>query len=105
MRGRQKGFTLIELLVVVGIIAALAAILIPNVARFVGRGQAEGAVAEKDSVQAAIDAAMADNGLLTVTENTGGVTDFSTVTDIDPGAGTVALYPTYMRLKDAKYGP
>ena len=117
--GRQRGFTLIELLVVVGILAALAAILIPNVARFVGRGQQEGAAAEMDSIQAAMDAAMADKGFLTVAASPGGgVEDFSVAdtetvvpetgegADIDPdGAATLYLYPTYLRLEHAKYGP
>jgi len=35
----NSGFTLIELLVVVGIMAALAAIVVPNVARFVAPGR------------------------------------------------------------------
>ncbi|MCI0811046.1 MAG: prepilin-type N-terminal cleavage/methylation domain-containing protein, partial [Chloroflexi bacterium] len=34
----QKGFTLIELLVVVGIIVALAAVIVPLVIQFSGRG-------------------------------------------------------------------
>ena len=36
----QKGFTLIELLVVVGIIVALAAVIVPMVIQFSGRGDA-----------------------------------------------------------------
>ena len=36
----QKGFTLIELLVVVGIIVALAAVIVPLVVQFSGRGDA-----------------------------------------------------------------
>jgi len=101
---RQKGFTLIELLVVVGIMAALAAIIVPNVARFVGSGRSEGAAAEGDAVQAGIDAAMADLGLKSgdVNDNLGAaVTDFSTYA-VD--GGTTMLYPEYIRIGTAKYG-
>jgi len=121
----QKGFTLIELLVVVGIMAALAAIIIPNVAKFVGVGQTQGAATEKDAVQTAMDAAIADNGFLTVTpETTGAGTlakPFSQVTigTANPGQGLLT-YPVYLfgttnpndnsvsdyvRFDVAKYGP
>lgn len=114
----QKGFTLIELLVVVGILAALAAILVPNVARFVGTGREEGAEAEKDSVQSAMDAAIADLGLPGVIDRTGqDITEFGLtgaapiVTNFDPdGAGPllprdVYLFPDYLRFENAHYGP
>jgi len=42
----QKGFTLIELLVVVGIIVALAAVIVPLVIQFSGRGDTGAANAE-----------------------------------------------------------
>ena len=44
--GDQKGFTLIELLVVVGIIVALAAVIVPLVVRFSDRGEQGASVAE-----------------------------------------------------------
>ncbi|MBU2009540.1 MAG: type II secretion system GspH family protein [Chloroflexi bacterium] len=99
----QKGFTLIELLVVVGIMAALAAIIVPNVARFVGSGQTEGAAAEGDALQAGMDAAIADNGFTAVVAGVT-VTDFATY-DIDPDAvGVLYLYPEYLRIQVPKYG-
>jgi len=57
---KQRGFTLIELLVVIGIIAALAAVVIPNVSRFMGAGQTAADQAEFTNVQTAVDAWLAD---------------------------------------------
>ena len=56
----QRGFTLVELLVVIGIIGALAAVVIPNVSRFAGSGDTAANSTEVQTVQAAIDLYMAD---------------------------------------------
>ncbi len=61
LRSGDSGFTLVELLVVVGIIVALAAVIIPNVASFANRGDTGAQAAERDNIQAAIDTYMADN--------------------------------------------
>ena len=59
----EKGFTLIELLIVVAILGVLAAVVIPNVGRFIGRGETEAADTEFANVQTAIIAMMVDNQL------------------------------------------
>ncbi|MFC1906027.1 type II secretion system protein [Chloroflexota bacterium] len=62
-RRGQKGFTLIELLIVVAILGVLAAVIIPNVGRFLGRGEEEARRTEKTTVQNAVFTMMIDNEL------------------------------------------
>ncbi len=59
----EKGFTLIELLIVVAILGVLAAVVIPNVGRFIGRGEEEAQDTEFANMQAAVSAMMVDNEL------------------------------------------
>ena len=59
----ERGFTLIELLIVVAILGVLAAVIVPNVSRFFGRGEEEARKTEKHNVQLAIGMMMADNEL------------------------------------------
>ena len=63
----QRGFTLIEMVVVIGIIVALAAVIVPLVIQFSGSGAAAAQDAEWDTVQTTIDTMMADNEMTTVT--------------------------------------
>ncbi|MBN1643518.1 MAG: type II secretion system protein [Dehalococcoidales bacterium] len=62
----EKGFTLIELLIVVAILGVLAAVVIPNVGRFIGRGQTEAAATELSNIQAAVTSMMTDNNISTL---------------------------------------
>ena len=80
----EKGFTLIELLIVVAILGVLAAVVIPNVGRFIGRGETEAGETEFANIQSAVVAMMTDNGLSTlptpVSANTSNMSQFPDTT-------------------------
>jgi prepilin-type N-terminal cleavage/methylation domain-containing protein len=57
----EHGFTLIELLVVVAILGVLAAVAVPNVGRFIDKGQEESYATELHNIQTAVMAMLADS--------------------------------------------
>jgi len=83
----EKGFTLIELLIVVAILGVLAAVVIPNVGRFIGRGEEEAAETELANIQSAVVSMMVDNGIdllpNPVTTATGNMSDFPSPNSTD----------------------
>ena len=89
----EKGFTLIELLIVVAILGVLAAVVIPNVGRFIGRGESEASDTEFSNVQAAVQAMMVDNGLATLPNPVGVATsDMSAFPDSTSACTVDKLY-------------
>ena len=90
----EKGFTLIELLIVVAILGVLAAVVIPNVGRFIGRGKTEAAATELSSIQSAVTAMMTDQSLTSLTGNitTAATNDMSLFPSANAGGASLYQY-------------
>ena len=87
----QKGFTLIELLVVIGILGAIAAIVVPNVGQFIGRGKSESYATELHNIETSVMALLVDDADSKLDAAVGPTTDMSTVTGTDLSGATLYL--------------
>jgi len=87
----QKGFTLIELLVVIGILGAIAAIVVPNVGQFIGRGKTESYSTELHNIETSVMAMLVDDADSTLDAVGTDTTDMRTVTGTDLAGNPLVL--------------
>ena len=91
----EKGFTLIELLIVVAILGVLAAVVIPNVGRFLGRGEEEARRVEYNTVRLGVTALMVENDLIDIPDPSNAYSATGTATnDMDEFPDTTATLLT-----------
>jgi len=65
-RKNQKGFTLVEMLVVVAMLGVLAAVAIPNLGKFIGKGKTEAYATELHDIQTAVTAMLSESATATI---------------------------------------
>lgn len=90
-RGQARGLT--ALLVIVILLGVLAAVGTAGIVTVIGSAPVEGCATEVAAVQAAMDAMMADQGIVAVDAQATAADRF---TDLPTGSGTLPLAPRYL---------
>ena len=87
----EKGFTLIELLVVVAILGILAAVVVPNVGKFIGKGKGEAWATELHNLQTATMAMMVESASGQLDGSYGPTDDMDEILATDNTSGDLKL--------------
>ena len=76
---RESGFTLVEVLIAVGIVGLIAAIAIPTIGNVKSSSEAKARIAETATIQAAVDAMMANQTIESLPNGVSAATQDMTV--------------------------
>jgi type IV pilus assembly protein PilA len=88
---RQKAYTLIELLVIIGLLGILAAVAIPNVMKFMNRGEEESEQTEQDNVQLVVQLMLIDANEEELDDDYDEVQTLAQIQQVTAGAGLYSL--------------